>query len=418
MKAEFVAREHAVAIRSGGWGRSVVPARRICEAFCAILALIGAVGCSKEPAGGQQGASGGATTGSGRAAGGEVVVYTSIDQQFAQQVLAAFEREAGIRVKPVYDTEAGKTTGLVRRLFQERTSPRCDVWWSSEVFGTLELARAGVLQAYDSPAAADIPAAWKDRARRWTAIAPRARVLAYRADRPPFETPPADWRAVAEWPAERLARGAIANPQFGTTRGHVAAQFAFWGDEAATEWLRKLRAGRIQIADGNAHAIRMVESGQADWCLTDSDDVLAGIQRGAPLMATVPALTSGAESGGEASSAAGGLWIPCSVALVRGGPNPEPAKRLYDYLVSAGGEEALARSDSANVPVRAAVVAALRAEQSGGPAAVAPGDEAAATPVFRDRAGLFALEPAAVDFEKVADALERSGRAAREELVR
>ena len=48
-----------------------------------------------------------------------VTVYVSIDEPFAREVLAEFERRTGIKAVPVFDSEAGKTTGLVNRIIAE-----------------------------------------------------------------------------------------------------------------------------------------------------------------------------------------------------------------------------------------------------------------------------------------------------------
>ncbi len=61
----------------------------------------------------------------------EVVIYTSLDKVFSQPILEAFEKQTGINVLPVYDSEATKTTGLVNRLIAEKNNPRADahcVW--------------------------------------------------------------------------------------------------------------------------------------------------------------------------------------------------------------------------------------------------------------------------------------------------
>ena len=42
---------------------------------------------------------------------GSVVVYASEDQVFSEPILRDFERETGIRVKAVFDTEEAKSTG-------------------------------------------------------------------------------------------------------------------------------------------------------------------------------------------------------------------------------------------------------------------------------------------------------------------
>ena len=46
----------------------------------------------------------------------EVVVYTAVDQVFADEIFAMFEEETGMKVRAVYDTEANKTTGLTNRI--------------------------------------------------------------------------------------------------------------------------------------------------------------------------------------------------------------------------------------------------------------------------------------------------------------
>src|SRR5690606_2995971 len=126
------------------------------------------------------------------------------------------------------------------------------------------------------------------------------------------------------------------NPQFGTTRGHVAAMFAYWGAEPATAYLQKLRDRGVRIADGNAHAVRMLASGQADVCWTDTDDVWSAQRRGERIELIYPRLDEGLPP----------IWIPCSVALVEGGPNADAGKKLLEYLLSPRVERQLFESDS------------------------------------------------------------------------
>lgn len=309
-----------------------------------------------------------------------VIIYTSVDQQFAQAILRDFEKQTGIRVDAVFDTEAGKTTGLVRRLQREVERPRCDVWWSSEPFGTIELARAGVLAPYDSPAAGDIPAEWRDAGRLWTGLAARARVLAYNTQRVKVEELPRAWREFAsdKW----ASRAALANPQFGTTRGHVAAMFAQWGTPEATAFLAALHDAAALVTDGNSMALQAVASGGADVCMTDTDDVWVFQRRGDPVAMIYPSMQSA-----DGST----LWVPCTVAMVKGSPNEAAARRLIDFLVSAEVEQALAASDSRNVPVREALRAELDFE----------------TPA-----------PAPPPFEKIAEAMPEAMRVARDILLK
>lgn len=323
-----------------------------------------------------------------------VVIYTSVDQQFAQQVLAEFTRRTGIRVDAVYDSEAGKTTGLVRRLEREGGRPRCDVWWSSEIFGTIALARGGMLAPYVSDSAADIPAQWKDAAGLWTGSAARCRVLAYNPQRVKPGDLPATWRELLE--GEWAARLAIANPQFGTTRGHVAAMFAYWGAPAGRAALQNLRDRGVKLADGNGPAVQLVAAGVVDVCLTDTDDVWVAQQRGLPVDMIYPRLDRDLPP----------VWIPCTVAVVKGAPNRDGAYKLVDFLVSAEVEHLLSQSDSRNVPVRPGRDEGTTGRRDEG--TEGRGEAGAnGSPV-----------PEALDWGRIADAVEPAMEAAREILLR
>lgn len=271
-----------------------------------------------------------------------VRVYCSVDEPFARKVFAEFERRSGVRAQPLLDTEAGKTTGLVNRIRNEAGRPRADVFWSSEIFNTILLAREGLLETYRPPTAEDIPAPFKDPEGRWTAIGLRGRVIVFDSSRTPPDHVPTRWADLAaeQW----RGRVAMANPQFGTTRGHVASWFALWGRERATQFLQDLRDHEVIIADGNSAVVRQVMAGKADLGMTDTDDVWVA-RRQRPTLDLVYA-----DQGDGAT-----LWIPNTIALLRGAPHAERAKCLIDFLVSADVEEMLARSDSGNVPVRASL---------------------------------------------------------------
>ena len=299
--------------------------RSVMERWCLIpiACALGVVGCQRDP-------------------GPSLVVYCSVDETFGRSVLAAFESESGIDVDVIFDTEAGKTTGLVKRIELERDKPQADVFWSSELFNTIALARQGLLEAYDSAGAADIPARYRDPERRWTAFGLRGRVLAFDPARTPAETVPGRWEQLSD--PQHASALAFANPLFGTTRGHVAAMFALWGRERGTAFLQGLATNEARIVDGNSTAVRELVRQHVALAATDTDDVLVANRRGARLEMRYPDLGDG-----------GTLLIPNSVAILAGARHPTPARKLVDYLVSAEVEEMLARSASGNIPVRPAL---------------------------------------------------------------
>jgi len=313
-------------------------------------------------------------------ASGQVVVYCSIDENVGRQVLDAYKARTGVDVSAIYDSEAGKTTGLVQRIVRESQAgrPRADVFWSGELFNTILLARMGLLEAYESPQATDIPARFRDREHRWTAPAVRSRVIVFDPHQTPDAQLPKRWEELAE--GEFAKRSAIANPLFGTTRGHVAAMFALWGPQRARAFLTRLRDGGVQVVDGNSATVRAVMAGRAALAFTDTDDVFEAKRGGASVDLRYLDMGGG-----------GTLLVPCSVAIIHGGPNAAASRSLVDFLVSPEVERMLAQSEARFIPVREA----LRTELN------------------------IAWPPETiVDYTAVADAMDEADTAVREILIR
>lgn len=271
-----------------------------------------------------------------------VVLYSSVDDYLLREVIARIERETGLRVEVVGDTELTKTTGLVERLIAERDRARADVWWSSEAFGTIRLAREGVLSA--------LGVAGRDGDALWADLAPRARVIAYASDRLAIEEVP---RSLAELTDARFrGRVGIARPQFGTTRGHMGALRAVWGEGVYGDWVGAMRANGVRILEGNASVVREIARGTIDIGLTDSDDVFAARREGQRVAYVYERRDE--ERAGEAWSP-GVMVMPNTVARVRGGANPEGATALIEEILSERTERLMMESDSRNFPVRESV---------------------------------------------------------------
>ena len=260
----------------------------------------------------------------------------------ARKILDAFEKETGIRVLPLFDTEAQKTTGLAMRLAAEAARPQADVFWNNELSRTLMLAGRGVLAPYASPSAADIPGKWKAADGMWAASSLRARVIVVNTDLVSEADSP---RTLEDLASERWrGKVAIANPLFGTTACQAAAQARLFGEDKALDWFRRLKANGVRVYDGNSVVRDVVAAGEVPVGLTDTDDALLGIARGMKLRMVLP---------DQAEGGMGTLVIPNSVAMVNGAPHPEEAKALIDYLLSRAVEERFADPKAGYIGVRA-----------------------------------------------------------------
>src|SRR5688500_231669 len=208
-----------------------------------------------------------------------LVLYTSVDEPYARPIVEEFTKRTGIAVVLQTDTEATKSAGLAARLEAERDRPRADVWWGNEVFHTIRLAEAGVLQPSYSPSTADVPDRYRDAGGRWTGTALRARVIATHAADPAAPDPAAPDEAP---PATRLddlldpkyrGRVGIARPTAGTTGSHFAALYVLWGRDRFTDFLTRLKANDVKLLGGNGPVAEAVGRGDLLIGLTDNDDV-------------------------------------------------------------------------------------------------------------------------------------------------
>ncbi len=271
-----------------------------------------------------------------------VTVYVSTDRVFSEPVLREYERQTGVRVNAVYDTEETKSTGLANRLIAEKARPQADVFWSNEPVRTLVLKAREVLAPYRSPSAEGIPAALVDPDGYWTGFSARIRVIAYntklvKPDEAPqsvFDLADPKWRGQV----------AVADPRFGSTSFHVAALYAVAGDEKMDDFFRRLKANGVRVVDGNSVVRDLVARGEVKVGLTDTDDVNVAIEDGQPIAMVLPD--------------AAGLGVPVMpnmLSLIANAPQPEEARKLIDYLLSPDVERQLAQSEAVQIPLHAGV---------------------------------------------------------------
>ncbi|HSA37324.1 MAG TPA: extracellular solute-binding protein [Methanoregula sp.] len=271
-----------------------------------------------------------------------VVVYTSVDQVYSEQVFDAFENETGIRVMPVYDVEAAKTTGLVNRLIAEKARPQADVFWSGEFSQTMVLKNEHVLAPYHSPSAADIPARFRDPEGFWTGFGGRARIFIVNTDLlAPSQYPHSVYDMLDEkYPAKSVG---IAYPMFGTTATQAAALYGYLGKEKAREFFTSLNNRGVRTVDGNSVVRDLVADSRITYGLTDTDDACGAVENGKNVTIIIP---------DQGEGQMGTLVIPNTVALIAGAPGPQEGKIFMDYLLEKRQESAMVSSGWIQIPVR------------------------------------------------------------------
>ncbi|HSU56321.1 MAG TPA: ABC transporter substrate-binding protein [Candidatus Dormibacteraeota bacterium] len=230
----------------------------------------------------------------------EVVAYVAQDQIYAEPIFRDFEKETGIKVLPVFDSEAVKTVGMANRLLAEKSHPQCDVFWGNEEMRTRQLAAQNVFRQTNG----------------WATFGYRSRRMVINTNLLSVEKAPHSLLELTNkvW----TGKVAFAYPQFGTTAAHFHALRQLWGDAGWESWCRALAANKPLVVDGNSVVVKMVGKGEAVVGMTDSDDIADSQREGLPV----------AEMGVTEET----LLIPNSVGLVRNSPHIAESEKLFEYL--------------------------------------------------------------------------------------
>ena len=98
----------------------------------------------------------------------------------------------------------------------------------------------------------------------------------------------------------------------------------------------------MQVLSGNKQVATAVGSGQIAFGLTDTDDAMGEIDAGSPVSIVYP---------DREPDGLGTLFIPNTLAIIKGSPHQKAAEALADHLLSPAVEAALARGPSAQIPL-------------------------------------------------------------------
>ncbi len=281
----------------------------------------------------------------------EVVVYAALDREFSEPLLAKYAEQTGVRVEPKFDVESTKTVGLTEAIRAEANRPRCDLFWNNEILNTLRLKQEGRLAPFHPSHAEEYPETFRAKDGTWYGLAARARILLVNTEVVPEAERPTSIRDLLD--PKWKGKIGIAKPMFGTTATHAACLFAHWGSEKTKQYYRDLKANDIQVLSGNKQVAQAVGKGQLAFGMTDTDDALGEIDAGSPVVIVYP---------DRQPEELGTLFIPNTLAIIKGAPHPEAAEALADYVLSPEIEIALAEGPSGQIPLNRTVDVPLRVE--------------------------------------------------------
>lgn len=270
----------------------------------------------------------------------EVIVYSALDREFSEPILNDLGGELRLAIRPKFDQESNKTVGLANEIIQKKNRPPADIFWNNEILHTFRLQNEGLLEVYRSPEGERFPKPYRSAEGHWHGFAARARVLLVNTDLIPeakdypnsiYDLANPKWKG----------KCGIAKPVFGTTATHAAVLLATLGEASGKKLLSDIASNAV-VEGGNKQVAIKVASGQLAFGLTDTDDAMIEIEQGNRVTIVFP---------DQGPDQMGTLVIPNTLALIKGGPNPERAKKVIDRLLKSDIEKRLAAGASAQLPL-------------------------------------------------------------------
>jgi len=251
------------------------------------------------------------------AAKDRILAYTTLDEPLARAVFEAYEKDTGVKVEWVRLS----TGEAVARMEAERKNPQVDIWFGGVGLGHIEAKDKGLTTPYVSPNAKNIPAKFKDKDGYWTGIYAGALCFVSNINRLKElgVEAPKSWADALK--PEFKGHIQMANPaSSGTAYNVIATVVQLWGEEKGFEYMRDLHKNISQYTKSGSAPGKNAAIGEIPVGIGYAHDQVKLISQGYPLVITFPSEGTGFEV--------------ASISLVKGGPNPELAKKLIDWALT------------------------------------------------------------------------------------
>src|SRR6185436_7688118 len=269
----------------------------------------------------------------------QLIIYTPHGQDMLRDFVARYKQvhpEVNVQFLDMGSRE------VLERVRAERNRPQADLWWGAAHTTFQQAAEENLLTPYHPSWADKVPDYARDAQERWYGTYQTPEVIVYNSDAVKAEEAPKDWDDVLDpkWRDKVLIRNP--NPSDSMRAIFGAMIWRFYKDtgtpDAGYDWLRKLDANVHEYtADGTLLMQKLVrrEGLLSLWNLPDV--WIYKEQKGFHVGYVFPA--------------SGAPVITDGIAIVRGAPNEEEAKRFYEFVTTPE-NLVLAAKKYYRVPVR------------------------------------------------------------------
>ncbi len=269
-------------------------------------------------------------------ASGSVMLYSSLKEDQLEAIKAAFTKKyPDIKM----DYYAAGTSKVATKIATEKQSGQvaCDVVWIGDPSNYITMKEQGILEAYESPEAANIDATFKDPENYFVGGRLIVMGFGYNTNSVTEAEAPKVWSDLLK--PEFKGQIVMTDPgESGTTFYLVSALMA--NEKYGVDFFQKLKEQGAELESGTTSTHTKVASNAYKVCVA-VDYVTQTLEKdGSTIKFGYPDEEL--------------IAISSPIALVKDSRNADNGKLLYDFIISVEGQKILAENDCA--PIRKDVI--------------------------------------------------------------
>lgn len=269
----------------------------------------------------------------GAQTGGKITMYLGPPEKTSAAIAQAFEKKSGAK-STFLRLSGGEAVNRVRA---EKDNTQASVVYGIGLPSMLALKSDGLLQPYKSPEAVAIPARYKDPDGWWTGT--DVDFIGFASNKQFLKEKnikaPTSWEDLLR--PEFAGQICLGNPATsGTGYTFMTTIIQLMGEAKGWDYLKRFNANVSQYTRSGIGPTQLVGRGEVGVGLLFAHDILGAIHRGFPVEMSLPKEGTGYD-------------LFCAVIL-KGAPDPEPAKRFIDWACAPESQELLAATEYFDVP--------------------------------------------------------------------
>ena len=251
---------------------------------------------------------------------GELVVYSSRNEKFVEELLQKFSTETGIKVVPLHGVNP-------LQIAEEKNNVRADIFISNDMGALGYMDQLGLLQGANPKGIASIDSAFRSENNSYFALSTRSRGFIYNKDLISEADMPKSIEDLFDAKWASVPKGyAITRGGNGGMIGHISALRYSWGDEKTAQWIAAIRKNAAGIYAGHGDIRKAVGAGEHAFGLVNNYYFHQQLLEPTNNNVGFIYLDQAPGEMGVVINAAG-------IGLVKGGPNSANALRFLEWIL-------------------------------------------------------------------------------------